>query len=301
MRKFVIVIILSAILLIVRSFNANEAGSEIESSWPIKSTEIVDSISTAIDDSSESVEVHTPTNDDFVADDACDQQSRGPEPLASQEDIALYASVQIVGTEVTPYAQLDRASLKQFAGQDESAAMVVLGLLELASAYGFSDINSYSALTSEQFESFRVPLEDISEDASLHIESAKNLYYRAALLGRLTALQPYGATLYSQGETAVSLGWLDEDEFASLEGRERIQWLPQMVYEQVALELAPGLKLTPPYPKNYSPPDDERLRSIVSELANEYRYTLQDSGLASPAVLSAEFASYAAIKEWTCD
>ena len=122
--------------------------------------------------------------------------------------------------------------------------MVVLGQRRLLSGQGRDPDLAVDLLALTPIPEHRDPGRIERLDRAL-LDEAADWFYRAALHGRVYALQGYGnAVGWREGllEAPVSLGWVDEAVWEDMTTKQRqILWNPPNVYAEAVYDLAPEL------------------------------------------------------------
>jgi len=142
-----------------------------------------------------------------------------------------------------PYRHVEDETLEDLAVTGETAAMMVLGQRRLLAALGQDPANAVDRLTGgpSPQEGGSIDLEAINKGL---LDEAADWFYRAALNGRIYALQEYGyARQWREGllEAPVRLGWVDETDWGRMTRMEQAAWSPWNVYAEAIYDLAPSL------------------------------------------------------------
>ncbi len=142
-----------------------------------------------------------------------------------------------------PYRHVEDETLEDLAGSGETAAMMVLGQRRLLAALGQDPGNAVDRLTGRPSpqKGGSIDLEAINQRL---LDEAAGWFYRAALNGRIYALQEYGyAMQWREGlmEAPVRLGWVDETDWSRMTRMEQAAWSPWNVYAEAIYDLAPSL------------------------------------------------------------
>lgn len=118
-----------------------------------------------------------------------------------------------------------------------------------------------------------------------HREEARGWFYRSALNGRLLALRNAGDMVGIIGGLPTELGWIDEDEYASLDVREKIALDAAVVCEALAFEIAPQLR-SGPFGEAIAEltAGGERQQAILDELALQFEHDREAARLPPIAV-----------------
>jgi hypothetical protein len=104
-----------------------------------------------------------------------------------------------------------------------------------------------------------------------HLEEARDWFYKSALHGRLLALRNAGEIIALVAGTPTELGWIEEDEYESLDAYERYELDPATVHEALAFEIAPQLR-SGPFGAAISEltAGGERQKAVLDELASQF-------------------------------
>jgi len=152
-------------------------------------------------------------------------------------------SASISGRTIASYRGLSAADLNDLAMQGDSAAMAVLGAVSVMRARGLADDNAVPYLRHEDRSLHTDVTSQPLEAATVkHYQEARDWYYRSALNGRLLALYRVGEIDGIIRGGAVGLGWIEKDEYESLLGYEKTAIDPSIIYNLLALEIAPQLR-----------------------------------------------------------
>jgi hypothetical protein len=216
------------------------------------------------------------TSNEKVLDPAADHQHTladciSPAQLASDpvlaEEYARLDSIVTSGPAIQSYRGLSSAQLGDLAIQGDSAAMAVLGAVSVMRARNLPEDKAVAYLLREDPSLWSFSLAQRLEPETVkHLEEARDWFYKSALHGRLLALQNAGEIIGIVAGTPTKLGWIEEDEYESLEG-----------YERHALDpttLAPG---------------GERQQAVLDELASQFEKDREAAKL-PPIVISASTA-----------
>jgi hypothetical protein len=189
-------------------------------------------------------------------------------------------AASVEGTEVEVFRGLDEATVRGYAEQGDSAAMAVMGALQVMRAYRIPDSQALDWLNRNGKIDGQKRPEPLPADASLALNDAAYWFYEAALNGRLMALQHYGQVRGTLFGGPVGLGWIVQEEYDALEGIQRDELFPVNMYRRVAIDLIPGSERIPLR--------SEIAERVRNEIHNEFNITLSDSGLTPPAMSVAD-------------
>lgn len=171
------------------------------------------------------------------------------------------------------YRGIEMTAMRSLAAQNDKTAMLLLAVQTELQALGVDPM-----LAVERFSRPESPigLADIIKHASPPAESreqlerARDLYYAAALAGNLAAMTHLGYVQVALGETPVTLGWIQQDEFEALPREAKY---PVEVINAYTLSM-----------REISPSADSGAASILFELAAP---ALRNK--AYPAVIAEQF------------
>jgi hypothetical protein len=240
------------------------------------------------------------TSNEKVLDPAADHQHTladciSPAQLASDpvlaEEYARLDSIVTSGPAIQSYRGLSSAQLGDLAIQGDSAAMAVLGAVSVMRARNLPEDKAVAYLLREDPSLWSFSLAQRLEPETVkHLEEARDWFYKSALHGRLLALQNAGEIIGIVAGTPTKLGWIEEDEYESLEGYERHALDPTTVYHALAFEIAPQLR-TGPFGTIISElaPGGERQQAVLDELASQFEKDREAAKL-PPIVISASTA-----------
>jgi hypothetical protein len=145
--------------------------------------------------------------------------------------------------DVEAYRHVDDATLTELSRTGDTAAMMVLGQRRLLAALGRDPAMAVDLLAGRQLsqEGGSIDLEAIDREL---LDEAAGWFYRAALHGRIYALQKFGDTLqWREGliEAPVRLGWVEQAEWTGMTRMEQAAWSPPNVYAEAIYDLSPAL------------------------------------------------------------
>ena len=134
-----------------------------------------------------------------------------------------------------------------------------------------------------------------------HLEEASDWFYKAALHGRLLALENAGEAIAIVADTPMALGWIEADDYESLEVYQRYALDPKSVYHALAFELAPQLRSGPFGAINAElTQGGERQQVILEELAQRFQTDRQAAGLPPITVPESKAMSTEALAAMLC-
>lgn len=108
----------------------------------------------------------------------------------------------------------------------------------------------------------------------------------SAVHGRMLALQNVGEIIAIAGSSPAELGWIQQEEYESLEGYERHALDPTNVYGALVFEIAPELRSGPLGTMILDlTPGGERQQRVLQELAKQFHQNREAANL-SPIVIS---------------
>ncbi len=202
------------------------------------------------------------------------------DPILAEE----YARIDLLATSgptIESYRGLPSAQLGNLAIQGDSAAMAVLGAISVMRAMSLPEENAVAYLLLEvpgvQSFEFEQPLEP---ETAKHLEEASDWFYEAAVHGRLLALQNAGEIIAVAAGTPIELGWIQQDEYETLEGYEQHALDPTNVYGALAFEIAPELRSGPLGTMIAElTPGGERQQLVLNELAWRFNQDREAAGL----------------------
>ena len=201
-------------------------------------------------------------------------------PVLSAE-YARFDSLVTSGPTIESYRGLSSAALAGLAGQGDSAAMAVLGAISVVRAMKLPEDKAVGYLLLEgpelQAFDFADPLEP---EVAEHLEEARAWFYKAAIHGRLLALQNVGEIVASMGASPIDLGWIQQEDYDSLETFEKHALDPANVYAALAFEVAPELRSGPMGAMiSGQTPGGGRQQMVLNELAWRFDQEREATGL----------------------
>ena len=196
------------------------------------------------------------------------------------QDAARLVALQTHGLPIAPYESFDDSTLRTFADQGDSAAMVFIGATAVLRAYDIDVALATSWLSNEfVIADLDTGQTQLSSEASLQLNEAAYWFYQAALHGRLFALQHYGEVRSRLFGGPIGLGWISEDKFDELDDGEVASLQPTNVYMQVAYDIAPQLREGLHADLSLSLPESEVQLAIRKTILAEFADTMSESGL----------------------
>jgi hypothetical protein len=208
------------------------------------------------------------------------------------QDAMRMESVAVGGTAMSAYESLNEETLRGFADQGDSAAMAVIGAINVMRAYGLDESLAIKWLNQEQgISDLDQGNSQLSSAASLALNEAGYWFYEAAIHGRLLALQNYGRSRGRLFGGPVGLGWIGREEYDTLSASEKRSLVPADLYAQVAYDIAPALREGVLGDLSRMLPQSTLQETIRAELVSEFEQSLSDRGLPAislPATASVE-------------
>lgn len=223
-------------------------------------------------------------------------------PLLSDE-WARFDSLSVTGPTIASYRGLSYTELEHLVTQGDSAAMAVLGAISFMRARGLDDSDAVSYLLSEENGQtgyrFTRPLR---EDLRTNYEQAREWFYQAALHGRLLSLQKVGEMTWIIDGGPVDLGWITKDEYETLGPYERSALDPIMIYQELAIVIAPQVGSGPFWESvsEYLPRIDQQ-QNVLAELARQFEQDLADAGLPQVDVPESTAPALEELRSMLCD
>ena len=202
------------------------------------------------------------------------------DPVLSAE-YGRFDSLVTSGPTIESYRGLSSAALAGLAGQGDSAAMAVLGAISVIRAMKLPEDKAVGYLLLEgpelQAFDFADPLEP---EVAEHLEEARAWFYKAAIHGRLLALQNVGEIVATMGGSPIDLGWIQQEDYDSLETFEKHALDPANVYAALAFEVAPELRSGPMGAMiSGQTPGGGRQQMVLNELAWRFGQEREATGL----------------------
>lgn len=223
-------------------------------------------------------------------------------PLLSVE-WARFDSLSVTGPTIASYRGLSNVELENLVTQGDSAAMAVLGAISFLRARGLDDGDAVSYLLSEESGlngySFTRPLD---EDVRINYEQARDWFYQAALHGRLLSLQKVGEMTWVIDGGPVALGWIEKNDYELLSSFEKGALDPIMVYQELAMVIAPQLG-SGPFWESVSEhiPRVDQQQDVLDELARQFEQDLEGAGLPQVEVPESTAPALEELRSMLCD
>ncbi len=219
------------------------------------------------------------------------------------DEYARLDSVITSGPTIASYRGLSSAQLGNLAIQGDSAAMAVLGAVSVMRARKLPEDKAVAYLLREDPSVWSFSLQPpLKPEVVKHLEQASDWFYKAALHGRLLALENAGEIIALVADTPTELGWIEADEYANLAGYERYELDPATVYHALAFELAPELRSGPFGAINAElTQGGERQQLVLDELARQFSEDRQAAGLPPIAITKSSAMSTAELSAMLCE
>jgi hypothetical protein len=207
-------------------------------------------------------------------------------------------AISASGTALTAYENLGEDSLQSFANQGDSAAMVVLGAMQVMRAYKIDDSRAIDWLSGKNLiDDVNIGTDELSGTASLALNEAAYWFYEAASHGRVMALQQYGQVKGRLFGGPVGLGWVSQAEYDALTLGEKNSLIPNNLYGQVAYDVVPAIRSVF---SDLSPVSSKQVE-IREKLRVEFDRNLDDRGLPRIQIAAAAMTSMEYLFERICD
>ncbi|MEO1595977.1 MAG: hypothetical protein AAFS02_12115 [Pseudomonadota bacterium] len=215
-----------------------------------------------------------------------------PEQLLGRRDVqqerTRILTVVAMGEPMRSYQGIGVPGLRALIAQGDTAAMVVLGRRLQLEALGLDPETAVTTLMPSK-ETIRLPdFERFSnlvgskgrisepDDVALAME-ARELFYGAALKGRLFALSMVGQIDWELGEDALIMGWISQEAFDSLSESRRINMFPERIYSAAVWYIAP--ELNSGFLSSLRFPEPQAAEEIAARLAEDYLASQKAAGL----------------------
>jgi len=204
------------------------------------------------------------------------------------------------GADIEIFRGLDEAEILGYAEQGDSAAMIVTGAILVLQAYGSNSSRAIDWLSGDGYLEDVDPDQPVSPNAGLALNDAAYWFYRAALHGRLLALQHYGEVRSQLFGGPVGLGWISRDEYDLLETDQRDALAPAKVYRSAALDMIPGANAGFIQGTTRLPSTNEIADPIRNEILHEFNMALSDSDLPPPATTTGDVGAFERLRLRIC-
>ena len=254
------------------------------------------------DSPGEFVETHSPIEDsDTYQESSCEEVDRDELAYLAPEEFAVFESAHYFGADVRNYIGVDQATVEANVEQGDTAAMVVLARMYVVAARSDGDVNA--RLTDyERSLNQLIDTSNAQDEESILLSKASELYWDAAIHGRVLALLSYGLTLETQGKDAVDLGWIAQEEFDQLTELEKKELTPSSAYISLLERLAPEALDWATREKIPATEVSESgvLNDTVDVLEQEYYDSIFRMNLELPEAITSEFPVYLELTEIDC-
>ncbi|MGI9261512.1 MAG: hypothetical protein ACR2QR_05735, partial [Woeseiaceae bacterium] len=203
--------------------------------------------------------------------------------------------------DIEKFRGVDDASVRGYADQGDSAAMVVVGAMSVMSAFRMDASRAVDWLANGgELEGVVMEQQQMSSAAGLALNDAAYWFYQAALHGKVSALRHYGQVRGQLFGGPVGLGWIEQQEYDALEPDQQLELSPANMYSNVAMEIRPpaGADAIP-----YSlllASGTESTQRIREDIRNEFSAAVSDAGLDSPATSAADIAELQNLRSRLC-
>jgi hypothetical protein len=212
-------------------------------------------------------------------------------------------AISASGTALTAYENLGEDSLQSFANQGDSAAMVVLGAMQVMRAYEIDDSRAIDWLSGKNLiDDVNIGTDELSGTASLALNEAAYWFYEAASHGRVMALQQYGQVKGRLFGGPVGLGWVSQTEYDALTLGEKNSLIPNNLYGQVAYDVVPAIRegAIGSLLSDLSPVSSKQVE-IREKLRVEFDRNLDDRGLPRIQIAAAATTTMKDLFDRICD
>ena len=191
-----------------------------------------------------------------------------------------------MGPSMAVYRGLKESDLKSLAAQRDSGAMMVLGRRAELRAEGKPEEDAVSLLSGlDGGPRVWGKTKQLEEDERAALVEAEHWYYQAVLHGRLFAMIYVGMMREVLYGGPVALGWVDEQDYAKMDPRQRMHYLPILVYFAAAEDLAQEVEQSPMFMLALEGIDLKKANSAtVGLVVNELRTDIQQNGLSLPEI-----------------
>lgn len=211
------------------------------------------------------------------------------------------AAVATDGVDVEKFRGIDEATVRNYAEQGDSAAMVVVGAMAVIRAQESDSSGAVDWLSDHDDLDYAAASQNqISPEAGLALNDAAYWFYEAALHGRTDALRHYGIVRGKLFGGAVGLGWISQEEWDAMDYRQQQELWPLNVYHNVAVDLMPRPEDGIVRSSLRTESKSEIATEIRSNVHNEFNMAIEDAGLPPPATSFGDFAEYKELEARFC-
>lgn len=202
-------------------------------------------------------------------------------PRIAEEAARLAPFSATMSEEISAYRGLTEDELLPLIQQGDSAAMAVMGAIELMRGRSEPDSKAVPYLMLEGGGYVRHG--PISADQIKHYEKAIEWFYEAALNGRVLALINLGEVLTLQQKTPLKLGWVSEEDFSSMTREQQLVFNAANVYQGLAYTIAPELEIGL-FDEGYGTQAAQKYAEIIQPLYDRFEKDRVQRGLPPIAV-----------------
>lgn len=216
------------------------------------------------------------------------------------EDERRFESLRVRGPIFANYRGNAEADLRALAIQGDAEAMVVLGAVSLMRARGLSEDKGVPFLVGEEgLQSSDYVLRAKAEQIG-HYEEARDWFYKAALHGRLFALDYVGYINGKLEDWPTESGWTGykiDDASPHAFGYKSSKL--HSVYLKMPYEIAP--QLCDRSIRGCPSPDNDQLQAIATRLVKQFAQDQLDLNLPPIVIAESKAPPLEEIKSWICD
>ena len=205
------------------------------------------------------------------------------------------------GADIERFRGIDDVSVRGFADQGDSAAMVVVGAMSVMRAFRMDASRAVDWLANGgELEGVVMEQQQMSSDASLALNDAAYWFYQAALHGKVFALQHYGQVRGQLFGGPVGLGWIEQAEYDALGPQQQQELRPVNIYGSAAMAMKPAPDASISQSSARKSSASEVAKQILTDIRHEFDVAVVDADLPQPAASMSDIAEFESLRSQVC-
>ncbi|MGI9205454.1 MAG: hypothetical protein ACR2Q3_15680 [Woeseiaceae bacterium] len=205
------------------------------------------------------------------------------------------------GADIEKFRGVDDASVRGYADQGDSAAMVVVGAMSVMRAFRVDASRAVDWLDNGgELEGVVMEQQQMSSDAGLALNDAAYWFYQAALHGKVFALQHYGQVRGQLFGGPVGLGWIEQQDLDALDLQQQQELRPGKIYARAAMRMNPAPDASAGQNPNPVVAGSEITERLLADIRSEFDAAIVDAGLPQPTASISDIEAYENLKSQVC-
>lgn len=205
------------------------------------------------------------------------------------------------GIDIEKFRGIDDATVRGYADQGDSAAMVVVGAMSVMRAFRVDTSRAVDWLANGgALDGVVMEQQEMSPDAGLALNDAAYWFYQAALHGKVFALRHYGQVRDQLFGGPVGLGWIEQQDYDALERDQQLVLSPARIYGSAAAAMRPvpdeNVSRTPVSKS----PVSEIAERVLFDIRSNFDDSIADAALPQPTTSSSDVAEYERLMSQVC-